>query len=30
MTMAMALGLGWTVLLLELSALCWWIARHHR
>lgn len=30
MTLAMAVALGWTVFLLEIVALGWWIARHHR
>lgn len=30
MTLVMALALGWSVLLLELCMLVWWVARHHR
>jgi len=30
MTLVMALWIGWGVLLLELSMLVWWVARHHR
>lgn len=30
MTLAVAVSIGWGVLLLELVALGWWIARHHR
>lgn len=30
MTMVMALGIGWAVLILELGTLCWWVARHHQ
>jgi hypothetical protein len=30
MTSAMAVSIGWGVFLLELVALAWWIARHHR
>jgi hypothetical protein len=30
MTLAMAVSIGWAVLLLEIVALGWFIARHHR
>jgi hypothetical protein len=30
MTLETALGIGWGVLLLELVALGWWVARHQR
>lgn len=30
MTLAMAVAIGWGVFLLELVALGWLIARHHR
>jgi uncharacterized protein YneF (UPF0154 family) len=30
MTLAMAVAIGWSVLLLEIVALGWFIARHHR
>lgn len=29
-TLAMAVSIGWGLFLLELVALGWWIARHHR
>lgn len=30
MTLAMAVAIGWGVFCLEVVALGWWIARHHR
>jgi hypothetical protein len=30
MTLAMAVSIGWGVLLLEVVALGWLVARHHR
>lgn len=30
MTLVMAVSIGWGIFLLELVALGWWIARHHR
>jgi uncharacterized protein YneF (UPF0154 family) len=30
MTLAMAVTIGWSILLLEVVALGWFIARHHR